>query len=127
MRLRLSDRPPCSVVAPPESPVPAPRGVTGICFARAQRTSAHTSSAERGDLGAVAGARALERRSELHGRQRLVALVHAQLAIERAVGPMAAVHDHLVGLLRPRARSGREQRTIAMRGRAVLDPLALTA
>ena len=48
--IRLTDNtiPPCSGVAPPASPVPAPRGVTGIPRTWAHLTIAATSSVERG-------------------------------------------------------------------------------
>ena len=48
MRFIDSTMPPCSGVAPPARPVPAPRGVTGMPRACAQRTSPATWSVERG-------------------------------------------------------------------------------
>ena len=40
--------PPSTAVAPPESPVPMPRGTTGIRFALAQRSTVWTSSVQVG-------------------------------------------------------------------------------
>ena len=48
MREHSITTPPSSAIAPPESPVPAPRGTKGTAWARQARTTACTSSRLRG-------------------------------------------------------------------------------
>ncbi len=55
MRANETTRPPCVGTAPPQKPVPAPRGTTGAPHARAIRTPIATSRASRGTITAAGG------------------------------------------------------------------------
>ena len=108
-----STPPPCCGVAPPASPVPAPRGVTGTPCACAQRTSAATSSVERGST-TTSGSAALEReRVGLVGEARGLAVEHAVLAQQGAQlgeGVGGPVHARQGSTARREAAGGRESR-----------------
>jgi hypothetical protein len=70
MRAVPTMTPPCVARAPPESPVPAPRGTTGIRAASRVRSTSDTSSAERGRTTALGETRYWVRPSDSYTRSR---------------------------------------------------------